>query len=84
MVKTTYRCRRPIDIGLSKRMPGELVPEAETWYLVDHQIHVGNLVEAIVEWDEYTEAVQKFCPELAERLGVKLTKPKVVALKENK
>lgn len=78
----TYRCRRPLDIGESKRGIGELVPEAATWPLVDHQIHVGNIVPIIVENDEFIDAVKKYCPELSDELGVPKRSPKVVSTKE--
>jgi len=80
----TYRVRKPLDIGDSKRMPGELAPEAPTWPLLDSHIHCGNIVQAAVDYDEYVKAIRKYCPELADELGVVAEKrsPKVVPTKE--
>lgn len=68
MVYTTYRARKPMDIGDTKRQPGELVPEAQTWFRVQHLVHSGHLVPEVVEDDDFEKAVRQFCPELSDQL----------------
>lgn len=68
MIKT-YRARRPQTIGASDRNPGELVPEAHTWFRVDSHVHTGYLTEEFISEEEFVVAVQKYCPELTEQLS---------------
>lgn len=64
----TYRAKRPLKMGLTTRNPGELVPEASTWLRVDNSVHSGFLAEVYIPEEEFAEAVNKYCPELAEKL----------------
>lgn len=68
MVYATYRARKPMDIGLNKRMPGDLVPEAASWFRPQHLVHSGHLVPEVVEDGVFATAVRKFCPDLVETL----------------
>lgn len=66
-IKTYRSVRRPL-IGTAHREHGELVPEAHTWPLIDSLVHSGVLAEAEVEEEEFRAAVERHCPELAERV----------------
>ena len=68
MVYSTYRARRPLRIGDDTRQPGQLVPEAQTWFRVDHLVHSGHLTKVVVEDEEFDQAVEKYCPDLIEVL----------------
>lgn len=72
----TYRARRPQTMGNEIRQPGELVPEACTWFRVDSHVHTGYLTEVDIPESEFIEAVQQYCPEMAEQIsgitGVKM------------
>lgn len=68
MVYATYRARKPMDIGDTKRQPLELVPEAQTWFRVQHLVHAGYLVPEVVEDNDFETAVRQFCPELSDQL----------------
>lgn len=65
----TYEAGRILDIGEGKRQPGELVPEASTWFRLQNLVHTGYLISVEVSAETYREAVQKYCPELAEELS---------------
>jgi hypothetical protein len=47
---------------------GELVPEAHTWFRVDSWLHQGQITEAEVSEEDFRAAVEKYCPDLAERI----------------
>lgn len=65
----TYRARYRLDLGGGRwREPGELVPEAHTWFLVEAYLHTGRIVEAQVSEAELRAAIAKFCPELEDRI----------------
>jgi len=68
MVHSTYQARRPMKIGTEFRQPGELVPEAETWPRAQHLIHSGRMVAVVITDEEFADAVEKFCPDLADVL----------------
>lgn len=65
----SFRARKPMRIGLEQRQPGQLVPEAHTFNLVESLIHGGFLVRQNVQEDEFRGAVEKFCPEMAIELS---------------
>lgn len=71
----TYRVVRRCRVGDGFRENGELIPEAHTWFAVEHYLHTGELEEAPdVDETEFVAAVDTFCPELAAdilaRLGI--------------
>lgn len=70
MAVNTYRARRRVKIAPDRwREPGELVPEAHTWYRVDSMLHTGMLsADPDVPEAEFRAAVQRYAPELAERI----------------
>lgn len=54
----TYRARRRIKLSpTSWREPGELVPEAHTWFRVESWAHTGWLEEVDVDEDELEAAL---------------------------
>lgn len=79
----TYRAGRILRIGTADRQPGELVPEAHTWHLVDSLLHAGHLHEAFVDAEEFAAAAVVHAPELLADIerhsGVPLTADKPVA-----
>jgi hypothetical protein len=64
----TYRAQRYLKINGERRAPGELVPEAHTWFRVGNSEHTGFIKNEQVSESEFDEAVQKYCPDLADRL----------------
>lgn len=64
----TYRVRRPIKVGEGKLPPGALVPEAITWFRVDHLVHAGFITFEHVEDDELMPYLLDR-PELLTRYG---------------
>lgn len=64
----TYRAQRILTINGEKRAPGELVPEAHTWLRVGNIEHTGYIKNEQVSEKDFDEAVQKYCPDLADRL----------------
>jgi len=66
----TYRARRRVKIGPELwREPGELVPEAHTWYRRESIEHTGMIVAAKdVPEDEFRAAIAQHCPELAAQI----------------
>ena len=65
----TYRARRRLQMSSDTwREPGELVPEAHTWFRLDSYLHTGHIVEAEVDEAEFRQAVREYCPQLAERV----------------
>jgi hypothetical protein len=68
MVHSTFQARRALKIGDSVRQPGQLVPEAQTWFRVDHLVHSGQLTRVVVEDEQFDQAVEEFCPDLIEVL----------------
>lgn len=74
-MRETYRVRwGSLYIGTEYRYAGELVPEIETWFAPDSFIGSGQCESVEVSDGEFREAVNRYCPELAEQLGVKLLK----------
>lgn len=63
MVKT-YQAKRRLRIGETFREPGNLVPEAHTWRLIDSLLHSGHLREVEVDESAFRAAVAEACPEL--------------------
>lgn len=74
---TCFRVRKPIKVDFDWREPGELVPEAISWFRVEHLVHGGFIVSDEVPEDELKDALS-YCPELAERYGVELEAPVLV------
>lgn len=66
---STYRAGRILDIGEGKRQPGELVPEAVTWFRLENLVNLGYLQSTEVSVETFAEAVQKYCPELTDQIG---------------
>ena len=64
----TYEAGRILTIGDSYRQPGELVPEAVTWFRLMNIVHMGYLKSVEVSIADFNAAVQKYCPELAEEI----------------
>lgn len=71
----TYRARRRLQMQpgvwrepLDADGPGDLVPEAHTWFRVDSWLHTGYLEEADVTEDEFRDAVAEFCPDIEDRV----------------
>ena len=65
----TYAARRRIKIDPKRwREPGELVPEAHTWFRVDSYLHTGWLSQVRVEQAELRAAVETFCPTLGAQI----------------
>lgn len=64
----TYQARYRLRIGESWREPGELVPEAATWFRVDSLVHHGRLVLIDVDDADLDAAVARYCPDLAEQI----------------
>jgi hypothetical protein len=63
---STYRAGRRIRLEPDRwREPGELVPEAHTWFRLDSYLHTGWLVAVDVEETDLRAAVARFCPDLA-------------------
>ena len=56
----TFRARRRLDIHPGFREPGELVPEAHTWFRRESWLHTGYLEEATVGEKEFRAAVHKY------------------------
>jgi len=78
----TYRAQRYLTINGEKRAPGELVPEAHTWLRVGNIEHTGYIKNEQVSEKDFDEAVQKYCPDLADRLEG-LAKGKKMAKKDD-
>ena len=78
MVHSTFQARRALKIGDSVRQPGQLVPEAQTWFRVDHLVHSGQLTRVVVEDEQFDQAVEEFCPDLIEVLY-----PKEIDVEDN-
>lgn len=78
MVHSTFQARRALKIGLGVRQPGQLVPEAQTWFRVDHLVHSGQLTRVVVEDEQFDQAVEEFCPDLIEVLY-----PKEIDVEDN-
>lgn len=55
----TFLARKPLKIGYEIRQPGELVPEASTWYRVDSLVHSGFLVRVERSDEEILAALRK-------------------------
>ena len=68
----TYRARRTQLIGTAHRFPGELVPEAITWFRVESNVGSGYLDEVEVPGAELMAALAKYCPEIAPKYGLKI------------
>lgn len=64
----TYEAGRILDIGEGKRQPGELVPEAHTWFRLQNLVHTGYLLSVEVTTETFNKAVQQYCPELKDEL----------------
>lgn len=64
----TYQARYRLLIGESWREPGQLVPEAVTWFRVDSLVHHGRLIKVEVTADEFDAAVAQYSPDLAEQI----------------
>lgn len=64
----TYQARYRLRIGESWREPGELVPEAVTWFRVDSLVHHGRLIKVDVADDTLAAAVARYCPDLADEI----------------
>ncbi len=65
----TYRASRELKMGAGYRYPGDLVPEAATWFRVESFVHTGYLREVDVTEKAYVDAVQSYCPDMAEELA---------------
>jgi hypothetical protein len=68
----TYQARRPCLIGSTRREPGEAVPEAHLWRLVDGMVHGGRLIKVQMSEADFAAAVAKHCPESASAIYDKL------------
>jgi hypothetical protein len=64
----TYEAGRILDIGEGKRQPGELVPEAHTWFRLQDLLHTGYLISVEVTARTFAQAVNKYCQELKDEL----------------
>lgn len=68
----TYRARRPVNMGAEGvRLPGQLIPEACAFYLLDSLIHVGKIVAVEVPNAEFLAAIDQFCPDRKAELCAK-------------
>lgn len=76
----TYAARYRLFMGDSWREPGELVPEAHLWFRVESYLHQGRIVEVEVSDDEFRQAVQRYCPQQAERVATFAGVPEDVVL----
>lgn len=65
----TFEAGRILKIGEGYRHPGELVPEACTWFRLQDLIHTGYLISVEVSEKTFKNAVQKYCPDLAEEIS---------------
>lgn len=68
MTVPTFRARYRLDIGENFREPGELVPEAITWFRRESYEHTGRIIAAQVPMAELQAAVEQYCPELATQI----------------
>jgi hypothetical protein len=64
----TYRVRRRCLVADRWREYGELVPEAHTWRLVESEVATGSIERTRVSGQEFSDAIERFCPELADEL----------------
>jgi hypothetical protein len=80
----TYRAARTLKINGEKRWPGQLVPEASLWLRVGNFTHTGYLKEEQVPENEFDQAVQEYCPDLADRLAEKVKGVPVADKDDNK
>lgn len=68
----TYQARRRLKMAPDVwREPGELVPEAHTYFRLDSWLHTGYLIEVEVSEKDFRAAVKKFCPDLAKEIDLK-------------
>lgn len=68
----SYEARRRLLIGTTYREPGEPVPEAHTWRLVESLVRAGEMVEVDTTLKDLSAAVQKYCPEQADAIYAQL------------
>lgn len=69
MTVKSYKARRRLQMAPGVwREPGELVPEAYTWWRLESWVHTGNLEEVEIEEDELRAAIEQFCPEQGEKI----------------
>jgi hypothetical protein len=75
----SYEARRRLLIGTSWREPGEPVPEAHDWRLVESLVRAGEMVEVDVTVRDLSASIQKYCPDEADaiyaRLGITAYEP---------
>jgi hypothetical protein len=64
----TYLARRRCLIGESWREPGEPVPEAHLWRLIDALLHAGYVEKVQLSEADFAAAVAKYCPEDAKAI----------------
>lgn len=68
----TYQMRRPSLIGTQWRQPGEPVPEAHLWRLIEGMVRSGRLRQVQMPEAEFASAVSEHCPDSAEEIYAKL------------
>lgn len=69
MTVKTYKVRRRLQMQPGVwREADEMIPEAHTWWRVDSWAHTGQLAEVEVDEAEFREAIDKFCPELGDKI----------------
>ncbi len=66
----TYLVRKPVKVGDETRQPGELCPEAATWFRVDHLVHSGFLLRVERTDEEIAAAVAGFVTKAEERAAI--------------
>lgn len=64
----TYRAVRRLRIGDGWREPGELVPEAATWRLVESLVRAGEMEEVEVTAQELSVAITQHAPGESEQI----------------
>jgi hypothetical protein len=63
VVIKTFRAVRPLKIGSGYREPGQLVPEAVTWPIVESVLRTGDMEEVEINLQELSAAIQELCPD---------------------
>lgn len=61
----SYRVKRRCLIADKWREYGEPVPEAHTWRIVESEVSAGTIERAQLGEQDFAEAVETYCPELA-------------------
>ena len=64
----SYVAVRRLRIGDGWREGGEPVPEAVTWNLVESLVRAGEIREVDINAQEFSVAVQEFCPDEADAI----------------